>query len=649
MPHPSPLRSLFAGMLPAGRPFDFPAALSERDPEEAAVVERLISELHRVKGELIDSATIDAEEAIPETVIFELARIGLLGLTIPREYGGAGLSHAAYARVAEEVAIVDPSVAVLLAVHNGLAARAIVLFGSDDQKQRYLPRLARGETLGAYALTEPEAGSDARNLHTRAEPEEDGSGWRLSGRKIWIANGHRAGVIVTFAQAPVERDGERVWRPTAFLVRPDMAGFRVLGTVRKLGLRGSTQAELEFRAMRVPADACLGTPGRGFAVAMTALHTGRLALAAGATAAAKQTLREMAGYAERREQFGRPLGGFEITQRKLAEIASDIYAADALVALVAALADDPAADHALEAAVAKLFASELAWHAADEMVQVAGGRGFLKPFPYERMLRDARLGRMFEGTNEVLRLFLALSAIEQPAMRRHDVRDAIREPLHRLGVLGRPTIATPRKRIATTRQDGAAPPTAFAGHGARIAPALAGAHADAERRAAELRTAVEYAVATHGAAIVERQMVLERLADMAIALLTSVAALARTQRLIETDGDEAAHSAVEMCLLHCAHAARRFGAARDALDAPDDALVRAVASAVRAERGYPVSEPILPARPIAEKAEGVRRFSGPGRTSASVERPTDASAAAGELPAPNAGSAPVARTGRSDR
>ena len=340
---PSFTRGIFAGAIHDELLFPYPPPLDERDPGEARVVRRLIADLRRLQGDIIDPARFDEEETIPEPVIRAFAEIGMLGLTIPKEYGGLGLSSTAYARVFATLSAIDASLAVLVGVHCGLGSKAIALFGNAAQKERYLPMLARGETLAAYALTEPETGSDAQNIVTRAT-RAAGGGWILNGRKIWIGNGHRAGVIATFAQTPLERGtgrDERKTRPTAFIIRPDMPGFRVDATVRKLGIRGSTQAELVFEDLRVPDDHVLGQVGKGFAVAVHVLNGGRLTLAAGCTGAAKATLKEMVSYAGGRVQFGRPIIEFEITQRKVARLAADIYAADAMLGVLAALADSP--------------------------------------------------------------------------------------------------------------------------------------------------------------------------------------------------------------------------------------------------------------------------------------------------------------------
>src|SRR4051812_43955984 len=335
---------------------------------------------------LIDSAKFDEEETIPENVIRAFAEAGMLGLTIPRKYGGLELSSSAYARVFETLSTVDASLAVLVGVHCGLGSKAIVLHGSEEQKERYLPPLARGDFLAAYALTEPDVGSDAQNIKTTATLSQDGSHWRLNGRKIWIGNGHRAGVIATFAQAFVQRRGETVPRMTAFLIRPDMPGFKVEGTVHKLGIRGSTQAELAYEGLEVPADHVLGAVGRGFGVAVHVLNAGRLTLAAGCTGGTKRTLDQMAAYATERVQFGHPLADFEIPQRKLSQMASEIYASEAMLGILASLVDRGDIDFSLEAACAKVFASELVWRGAGGKVEPARGGGVGEHYPSERVL-----------------------------------------------------------------------------------------------------------------------------------------------------------------------------------------------------------------------------------------------------------------------
>ena len=271
---PSFIRGLFAGEIDDALIFPYPPTLDVTNPDDAATVRRLITALDHRLGGLIDSVKFDEEETIGDDVIAVLGKHGFLGMTIPKEYGGLGLSAAAYARVFEAVASVDPSLGVFIGVHCGLGSKAIAMYGNEAQKERWLPRLARGEILVAYALTEPEIGSDAQHVKTMAVQSADGTAWTLNGQKIWIGNGHRASVLVTFAQTEVVRHGKSTLRPTAFLIEPTMPGFRVVETVHKMGIRGSTQAQLEYTNLRVPAENVLGEVGKGFLVAVNVLNAG---------------------------------------------------------------------------------------------------------------------------------------------------------------------------------------------------------------------------------------------------------------------------------------------------------------------------------------------------------------------------------------
>jgi len=577
------VRGIFSGALHDELLFPYPPALEERDPGEAAVVRRLLDALHQMRSDgLIDSAAFDEAETIPEATITALAKAGLLGITIPKEYGGVGLSPVGYSRVFSEVSRLDPSLAVLIGVHCGLGSKALVLFGSAELKQKYLPMLARGETLAAYALTEPYVGSDAQNVKTTARRSDDGTQWILNGRKQWIGNGHRAGVIATFAQTTVERRGEQVQRPTAFVIRPDMPGFHVVGTVRKLGIRGSTQAELRYENLQVPADHVLGTVGKGFAVAVHVLNGGRLTLASGCTSGTKHILNEMTAFAEHRVQFGKPIADFEITQRKLARVASDAYAADAMLGELANLASSTDADFALEAACCKVFASDMIWRAADELVQVGGGRGFVKPYPYERLLRDSRINRIFEGTNEILRIFIALNGIQGPAEQLKEIGSALRRPLRNLGLIS--GFAASRLRSAL----GATPTLDVELH-----ERLATHKEYLEKHVAELQSATQRVIRHYRREIVDRQQELERLADMAIELFATVSAIARTQRLIEERGVDACERELDLCDLFVVESGRRFRTARDSIQSAQDEMRRRVARRVRDDRGYGVTDAIL--------------------------------------------------------
>ena len=579
MTTPSFMRGLFAGEIADELLFPYPAPLNERHPEEAAVVTRLVFALNEmVAGGLINSAKFDSEETIGDDVIKAMADAGLLAIATPKEFGGLGLSVSSYARVFGAIASVDPSLGVFIGVHCGLCTKAIVLFANQEQKARYLPALARGETSGAYALTEPETGSDAQHIVSRAERSADGQGWILNGRKHWIGNGHRAGVLVTFAQTPVERDGLMIQRPTAFIIRPDMPGFRVVRTVRKMGIRGSTQAELAFENMFVPDDHVLGEVGKGFRVAVNALNAGRLSLASGCATATKRLLGEMTRYAEARVQFGAPLATFEITQRKLATVASEAYAADAMVGSLAAALDSDKVDASLEAACVKVFASEMVWRAADEMVQLAGGRGFVQPWPYERYLRDARINRIFEGANEILRLFVGLNGIEGPAQELKELATALKNPIKNWLLMSEYARDRVKSAIGATEK-----------FSVEIHPRLDKHRKYIEKHTAELAQLTERAIMRYKKDILHKQLVVERLAEMAMEIYARTSKIARTQRLLEHGGETQYARELAFTDLFCRESGMRFRNARNGLNEPDDAtdvLRIAVAGMVRADGGY---------------------------------------------------------------
>jgi acyl-CoA dehydrogenase family protein 9 len=347
----------------------------------------------------------------------------------------------------------------------------------------------------------------------------------------------------------------------------------------------------------VPADHVLGVIGKGFGVAVHVLNGGRLTLAAGCTAGTKQVAVEMTSFAEQRVQFGRPIADYEITQRKLARVASDIYAADAMLGILTELASssvvgDDAEDWALEAACCKVFTSEMIWRAADELVQVAGGRGFVKPYPYERWLRDSRINRIFEGTNEILRLFIALNGIQGPAERLKEIGSALRRPVRNLGLIS--GFAASRLRSAL----GATPTLDI-----ELDERLAKHKRYFEKHVAELRTVTERVIQHYRTEIIDRQQELERLADMAIELFATGCVLARTQRLIEERGVALSEREIELCDLFVIESGRRFRTSRDAVQSAQDELRRSVAQMVRGAGGYFVSDPILEAGAEREDVE----------------------------------------------
>ena len=347
------------------------------------------------------AAAWDREHSFPKEVFAQLGELGLMGTCVPAELGGAGADFLAYVLVLEELSRADAGVGVTVAVHTSAGTLPLIAHGSPEQAERLVPPLAQGHELAAFALTEAEAGSDAAALRTRC------SGGRLSGAKQWITNGSHAHVFTVFARDEDEADG----RVSAYVARRGAEGFRLAGEADKLGLHSASTVDLEFEETPVER---LGPPGAGMRIALSTLDGGRIGIAAQAVGIAQAALEMATSYARERRAFGRPIGGFQAIQQKLADMQTEIEAARALTWRAARLraAGRP---HAVEGAQAKLFASRVARHQTGEAIQVLGGYGYMKDFPAERYYRDAKVTELYEGTSEIQRLVIARALLGEAA------------------------------------------------------------------------------------------------------------------------------------------------------------------------------------------------------------------------------------------
>ncbi|MFJ7988244.1 acyl-CoA dehydrogenase family protein [Streptomyces sp. NPDC094447] len=367
--------------------------------EEQEAARRLAEDF--VAREVAPHATAwDRAEEVDRAIVKKLGAVGFLGLTIPEEYGGSGGDHLAYCLVTEELGRGDSSVRGIVSVSLGLVAKTVAAWGDEEQKREWLPRLASGDALGCFGLTEPGTGSDAGNLATRAV--RDGDDYLLSGTKMFITNGTWADVVLLFARtggAPGHRG------VSAFLVPTDSPGLTRRAVHGKLGLRGQATAELVLEDVRVPAAAMLGPEGKGFAVAMSALAKGRMSVAAGCVGIAQAALDAAVRYAGEREQFGKPIASYQLVQELISDIAVDVDAARLLTWRVADLIDR-GRDFATAASKAKLYASEAAVRAANNALQVFGGYGYIDEYPVGKLLRDARVMTLYEGTSQIQKLII---------------------------------------------------------------------------------------------------------------------------------------------------------------------------------------------------------------------------------------------------
>jgi alkylation response protein AidB-like acyl-CoA dehydrogenase len=347
------------------------------------------------------AAEIDEEGKIPRELVAEMGALGFMGIYVPERYGGSGLDAVSYVLVLEEINRACASTGVLLCSHVSLAVDPLLHHGSDAQKERFLPALARGERIGCFALSEPASGSDAAAMRTSAR--RDGDGWVLNGTKNFITNGQIADVAIVFAQTDPDARGKGI---AAFIVEKGTAGFSVGKLEKKLGIRGSDTAQLVFQDCRVPGANVLGEVGQGYKIALSTLDGGRISIAAQAVGIGRACLEDALAYAKQREAFGKKIAEFQAIQWMLADMATEIDAARLLTWRAAALKDAGEA-HILAAAEAKLFASDVAVKAARDCVQIFGGYGYLKDFPAERHYRDAKITEIYEGTSEIMKLVIA--------------------------------------------------------------------------------------------------------------------------------------------------------------------------------------------------------------------------------------------------
>ncbi len=410
-------KSIFFGRVRGDLLFPYPTLSNE----QRRAADEAHAQVKAFADSSIDAAKIDRESLIPDSVVRGLGELGVLGMTVPTEFGGRGFNQQQYIRIMELLGGHCASTAVFVNAHQSIGCRALLLFGTKEQQTRWLPGMLDGSKIAAFALTEPEAGSDAGGVRTTATPTEDGSAYLLNGIKHYITNGGIADVLTVMARTPDGKGGSKV---TAFLVTPDMPGFEVLeARADKCGIRGTATGKMQFTDVRVPKENILGQIGRGLQAALTVLNFGRTTFGATCTGHAKVCLDAMIAHAKSRVQFQQPLAEFQLVRKKVAFAAAHTFAMEAMTTQCAAFIDRGADDYMLETAMLKVFATEHLWTIVYDSMQDWGGKGYFTDQPLERWMRDARINTIGEGANDVLKAFIAVVGCKGPGERLKNLRD----------------------------------------------------------------------------------------------------------------------------------------------------------------------------------------------------------------------------------
>ncbi|HTV96471.1 MAG TPA: acyl-CoA dehydrogenase family protein [Steroidobacteraceae bacterium] len=542
-------KSLLAGRIVEESLFPYPR-LRDKDREVLGMM------IEAIDGFLAprhaDFKRWDRAAEQPAEFIQGLRDLGLFGLIIPEEHGGLGLSNAGYARVLSQTSTHDSSVSLTIGAHSSIGMKGILLFGTPPQRARYLPKLASGEMIAAFCLTEAGAGSDAASIRTRAEKATDGS-WTLNGEKIWITNGGIADLYTVFARTASE--GGKI---TAFLVEAAWPGVSHGHHEDKMGIRASSTTTVSFTDVKVPPENVLDVEGKGFKVAMAILNNGRTGLGGGAVGGMKTLIALATQQALGRKQFGEPIASFQLVREKLAQMTLECFAAESVVWMVAHYIDSGLEDYSVEAAISKVYASEAIQRAAYEALQIAAGNGFMRDYPYEQAVRDCRILTIFEGTNEVLRLYIALSGLKELGKSYGELKAALDEifnrPIKGFGVLA----DYAEKRLTHATGVGR---DKLVG---KIPPRLREAASTLEKYTVELAKACDYLLRKYGKSIADRQHELKRIADMTIDLFVGLCVLSRATALAAGSGEEArqamviAHAFARQARRRLANNVRRF-------------------------------------------------------------------------------------------
>lgn len=571
------MKSVFSGNIPETLLHHYPFFNTPRE-EEFRLVSQSIGDWLK---EHVDPMKLDDEKKMPESVLNGLKEMGLFGLIIPEVHGGSEFTQTLYTRTLELMNAHESCVTLTVGAHQSIGLKGLYLYGTDEQKKKYMPRLATGELIAAFALTEPTAGSDAAGIKARVV--RDGDHYVLNGSKLWITNGGFADFFTVFAKENI--DGED--KITAIMVTRDMGGVSHGPEEHKLGIKASSTVEVYFKDVRVPAENVLGKPGDGFKIAMGILNQGRLGLAGGALGTIKAVLNQSVVYAKNRKAFQHAISDFAVIQDMITEMTMHAYAVESMTYFTTALVDAGDIDYSIEAAICKVNATEAAWRVLNLGMQIHGGNGYMKDYGIERRLRDGRIGIIFEGTNEILRMFLALTGLKEPAgefkkigkelQSLQNIRslESLNDAIGKIGVISEFALQQVKQSVVSEKLEGFHP--ALEKEVSRLSDAVKSLSSTASRL-----------IRQHGQKLVDEQIQLCRLADVAIDTFMIAAVVSRANSMLEKmGGPEKNATELSLAQLVVRNAKARINQNVYSIKANRDAEVCQIAQALTEAENYP--------------------------------------------------------------
>ena len=568
--------SFFFGELNENLIFPFP----HFSDSQVEMAKEMTSAIDQFAQDNIDGEKFDRESKLPDEVIKGIAEMGLLGLAVPEDLGGLGLDYSLYCRVFAQIAMYDASVATMVGAHQSIGYRALLNEGTEAQKKKWLPLLASGQVIAAFCLTEPGSGSDAYSIKTKAVDNKDGT-YTINGQKLWITNGGLAGFYSVFCKTDHDVEGKIVEKISCFIVEKDMPGISFGEKENKMGIRASETRAVYFDKVVVPKENIIGELGKGFKIAMNVLNSGRLSLGAGCVTGMRTALKLATEHAANRKQFDRPIAEFGLIQKKLAKMAELTYSVECIVYLSTGNMIKGMNDYYMETAVCKVYGSECLWQTVDMAMQIAAGNGYMKEYPYERIMRDSRIQLIFEGTNEILRCLLALSGVRGPSEdlkeigKITDVGTALHDPIKSLGVFSK----FARKRLSNVLGSK---------HLTKAHPELKDQADKFSGCLGRFAIEVENALIKYGKKIVDNELPQGRLADMAINLYVMVAVISRTTAILNSSKATAEQKEYVLRLTKqiCKNHRREFARNARSMGKNSDKTVQKISESVVKFGGY---------------------------------------------------------------